>query len=120
MLGFFGLLFAWQRGRKLKVLQEALRSGVVDPGTKRELLENTFGVASQRVPWLYRLGWFGMFVSAAMLFVESPPWWHWNVGFSWWTTAVFAFAMSLGAVTMPFAVKELQQRRRIETGRIER
>ncbi len=69
--------------------------------------------------WLYRLGWFGMFVSAAMLFVEAPPWWVWNVDVSWWTTAVFAFAMSLGAVTMPFAVKELEQRRRIEAGRTE-
>ena len=119
LLVFFGLLFAWQRNRKLKVLQEALRSGVVDAQTKRELLESTFGASSRRVPWLYRVGWFGMFVSAAMLFVDVPPWWHWNVGVSWWTTAVFAFAMSLGAVTMPFAIKELQQRRRIETGRIE-
>ena len=35
MIGFLALVFAWQRGRKLKVLQEALRSGVVDGQTKR-------------------------------------------------------------------------------------
>ena len=116
----FGLLVllvlsvTWQRSRKLKVLQEALRSGVVDAETKQELLASTFGARSQRVPWIYRIGWFGMFLSASMLFCDAPRWWQWEVGISWWMTAVFAFAISLGAVTMPFAVRELNARRRFQ------
>jgi hypothetical protein len=104
---------AWQRHRKLKLLEEALRSGMLDGHAKRELLETVVGVR-RHVPKLYRVGWLGMFVAAAMLFAEAPLWWESSrvgLGLSWWTMTLFVFALSLGAVTMPFAVRELHSRR---------
>ena len=93
---------------KLRVLEEALRSGQIDEATKRDLLRNFGGAPSGfNLASLYRnplfvLGWIGFFLGIALVAIDHRD--------SFEAGMITTF-VSFAVLTLPFAIKELESRR---------
>lgn len=105
---------AAERRDKLRILEEAIRNNTLDPATRDDLYEiltgrrpgqrsdpNSVGFLGKT---MFAFGWMGMFVGAAMLFGADTDEIS-NVGLG-------LGIGSLGVLTVPLAMRELQGQRR--------
>ena len=100
-----------QRQKRLEILEEALRSGDMDPQLQREVVEVLKSEHSTGFGWghlSFCLGWIGLFVGGGLLVVGHSRA-HEMVG---WLTVL----ASLAIVTLPLAIKELEARRAPDRG----
>lgn len=114
---FFGGIFAlvalgnWllrrgrEREKQLELLQEALRRDDLDAPTRQALLEALRprphgSMHLLRGNWLFAAAWIGIFAGIAMLSTGSED------------EGVAVLMVSIAVATLPFALRELDARRR--------
>ncbi len=117
----FGFIFfmnllqnrAKERKERLRVLEGAIRSGNLDAQTQQDLMEGLAGgrrrrhrpaatAPQPRGRYLYGLGWLGMFVGIGLMLVGDRDVFE---------AGIIVTAISFGVVTLPFAMREFEQRR---------
>lgn len=107
-----------ERVRKLQLLEEAIKSGNVDRELIHELAASVSGrrpapatrpTAEQRPrrTWFLALGWIGIFVGLGMAGLGSLDNREQLVG-----SGLLVSLISFGVTTYPFALRELEARRR--------
>lgn len=101
---FGGMIQSWQKHRrdKLKILEEAIRSGNVDPETKRTIIESLHGQTS-RMRMMFGVGWVGLFVGVGLLISDERD---------LIAPGAIVSAVGFALVTLPIAYRELEARRR--------
>ena len=108
------LIVAWIKGRnrKLKIIETALQHGSMDDATKHLLIQELTkpGLLVQviQAAWnsgklLGAVGWVGIFLGISLLLVDERDAFQAGIGI-----AFFSFAI----LTLPFALRELETRRR--------
>ena len=100
-----------ERRKRLEILEEALRSGEMDPQLRREVVGVLKSEQSGGFGWrhvAFSMGWIGLFVGGGLLVVGHGRT-HEMVG---WLTVLG----SLAVVTLPLAIKELEARRAPDRG----
>lgn len=104
-----------ERARKLQLLEEAIKSGNVDRDLIQDLAATFSGKrpappAVERRPrgtWFLALGWVGIFVGLGVAGLGSFNSREQLVG-----TGLLVSLISFGITTYPFALRELEARRR--------
>ena len=107
---------ARERREKLKVLEEAIRSGNLDPAAKQELVgELTGRRAPSATPprhtadrhgafgrLAFGIGWLGLFLGLGLIAMDDRDTWE---------AGIAVAALSFALVTLPIALKELERER---------
>ena len=100
-----------ERQKRLEILEEALRSGDMDPQLRREVVGVLKSEQSRGFSWMhvsFSLGWIGLFVGGGLLFMGHSR----AHELGGWLTLL----ASLAIVTLPLAIKELEARRAPDRG----
>lgn len=98
-------VFAWERRRKLQIIEDALRSDSVDPETKRAMVDR-LASRERRDPWT-QFGLVGVVAGVAMLTISNPfgipsDTWRW--------LALNAIVVGAGVLFIPRFTRECRQR----------
>lgn len=90
--------------RRIDLVERALDSGQIDEHTKRELLAAaTAPVGTHWHPALVA-GWVGLFSGLGMIALALMYY------RDWWETGIMVTAVSLGVISVPIGMRELQGR----------
>jgi hypothetical protein len=112
-----------ERKERLRVIEKALHADALDDETRRAIVNSLSAEAREGWPqWLANLyqgvvylcrhaifvcGWIGMFVGIALMLVGDQE---------MFTSGVIGTLVSLGVVTVPLALRELEARRETRSG----
>jgi hypothetical protein len=105
---------AKERRERLRVIEEALRSGNLDAGEKQELMSQLTGRRPRRreteheprhagAKFVFGIGWLGLFTGIALMTMggDEP-----------FQAGVFTAALSFALVSLPLALRELDGRQK--------
>lgn len=109
---------AKERRDKLRILEEAIRSGNVDPATKQELVAELtgrrpagepasggHGIGDRHGFWsraAFGIGWLGLFTGVALMLIDQHDTWE---------AGIVMTGIALAVITLPIAMKELERER---------